>query len=442
MDEVSFKDGVESALDSLLNERLVVLAGAGLSMAPPSSLPSAAKMAANVKAQYAATYGSARPDLNDNIEDQAEFFFQRDELVNVFFDTLIGPHIFSAPPNLGHMAISDLLLTGALKLGITTNVDVLIECAGQKIFGTVGTGLDGHQIAALTDATSPLLKIHGCCWRDKSNMVFAPGQLERDPVRDRISNSTAWLRVNLLNRDMLIVGFSTDWDYLNSILEDTLGAINPSKVVVVDKSDAETFSHKASELFKLGERATGSFEFVSCSGADFLDELRRHFSISFIRRVIHLGSDDYNHHAGTHPLPNWLEPANEDSKTLWQIRRDLEGCLPNQPALRKAPTGDEALIGLTILQLQAKGAVQDGQYWELHGQKIRILRAHTMLYSVKEKYENELAQPIAPDLVIAVGAEGAPLASNVAREGTRASIIRGGRCQWMTRQSAVEELAL
>src|SRR3546814_1642922 len=54
MQQIDFDTGVQVALDSLLAERLALLAGAGLSMAPPSSLPSAATIAAAAKRQYAA----------------------------------------------------------------------------------------------------------------------------------------------------------------------------------------------------------------------------------------------------------------------------------------------------------------------------------------------------------------------------------------------------
>src|ERR1700741_3497737 len=127
MDQIGFDDGVAHALNSLLNDRLALLAGAGLSMAPPSSLPSAAALAAAAKHKYDAMYGAARAPLAEGVEDQAEFFFQRGELATVYFRTLVDQNAFAGQPNAGHFAVADLLLVRAIQTGVTTNVDTLIE---------------------------------------------------------------------------------------------------------------------------------------------------------------------------------------------------------------------------------------------------------------------------------------------------------------------------
>ena len=53
---------------SLLAQRLAIIAGAGLSMAPPSNLPSAWTLAARAKAAYGVHWGAAKPPLPDDIE--------------------------------------------------------------------------------------------------------------------------------------------------------------------------------------------------------------------------------------------------------------------------------------------------------------------------------------------------------------------------------------
>jgi hypothetical protein len=206
MQPTSVDDGVTWTLTSLLNDRLVLLAGAGLSMAAPSSLPSAAALAETAKQKYESIYGHGVP-IPPVIDDQAEFFLQRHELATVYFRTLIDPHAFAGQPNSGHAAVADLLLVRALQAAVTTNVDTLIETAGQYQYGQVGVGLDGHDLAALPPGVAPLLKIHGCRSRDLSNMVWARGQLTTEPVATRIARSAQWLSVHLLNRDLLILGF-------------------------------------------------------------------------------------------------------------------------------------------------------------------------------------------------------------------------------------------
>jgi hypothetical protein len=130
MQHISLKDGSSCALTSLLSMRLVLLAGAGLSTAPPSSLPSAAEIANRAKQKYDSTYGSAAPPIPNGIEDQAEYFFRRQELDSIYFRTMIDHHAFAGPPNQGHYAVADLLLVNAIQTAATTNVDSLIETAG------------------------------------------------------------------------------------------------------------------------------------------------------------------------------------------------------------------------------------------------------------------------------------------------------------------------
>jgi hypothetical protein len=110
MQEIPLQAGLEIALDSLLNDRLALLCGAGLSMAPPSSLPNAAELAAAAKQKYDAMYGAERDPLPVGIEDQAEYFFQRGELATVYLRTLIDSNAFAGPPNQGHYAVGHVVL--------------------------------------------------------------------------------------------------------------------------------------------------------------------------------------------------------------------------------------------------------------------------------------------------------------------------------------------
>lgn len=442
MEEIDIKQGTDRALDSLMNDRLAVLCGAGLSMAPPSCLPSAAAVAAGAKAKYDARYGATRAALPAAVEDQAEFFFQRGELATVYFRSLVDFNAFAGRPNPGHVAIADLLLVRGIQTAVTTNVDVLIETAGQHLLGQVGSGIDGAGVAALPPDRAPLLKLHGCRQADPDNMVWAKGQLAVEPVAGRVARSAQWLGARLLDRDLLIVGYWTDWDYLNDVLGQTLGAVRPAHVVVVDPAGAATFKTKAPNLYALGERATASFCHVQASGSEFLDALRFAFSESFLRQVLHGGVADYQAETETCPAEALTEPPALDNEALWQVRRDLEGCRPNEPASDRNPP-QEPLLGLTLLQLRARGAVADGPHWILGGRRIRILRAsNQLLHRVQAAYERDDAPTVAPDIVIAVGAESQALAANIARAGSPPTIARGSLSRWMSRPEAVEELGL
>lgn len=442
MQPTSIQEGVSAAFDSLLGDRLAILCGAGLSMAEPSSLPSAVALAREAKRKYDAQYGATRDPLPPGIEDQAEFFFRRGELATVYLRTLIDPNAFAGQPNPGHQAVADLLLVRGLRIAVTTNVDCMIETAGHMLFGQIGMGVDGISVAKLPPASSPLLKIHGCRTCDPDNTVWAPGQIDADPVAQRIASSERWLSANLLDKDLLVVGYWSDWDYLNAVLARTLGAARPSKVIVVDPADSATFPEKAPSLYALGQRAAAGFHHIKASGAEFLDRLRLDFSRSFVRRVLFSGRDEFEVETGSLAEPAWFELLEADNDTLWQIRRDLEGRKPREPSRDSVPP-EEALLGLILLKLRAGGAVPDGPYWRLNGRLIRVLRTPNQpLHRVKADFERETAPSVAPDIVIAVGAEAYPLPSDIVRGATTPTITRGSSSRWLTRPEAVQELGL
>jgi hypothetical protein len=437
----ALEEGVGLALDSLLAERLAIFAGAGLSMAPPSNLPNAWTLAQKAKNKYGAQYGSARPPLSDDIEEQAEYFFQRGELPTVYLATLIDRNAFAGRPNQGHYAIADLMLSRALQTVVTTNVDTLIESAGVFLFGQIEVGVDGLGVAALPPSVTPMLKLHGCR-TDLTNTVWAPGQLACEPIQSRIASSAPWLAQRLLNRDLVIVGYWTDWDYLNAVLAATLNRVNPSRVIIVDPADSASFLTKAPDLYALGMRATNGFLHVRQSGAIFLEALRREFSKSFIRQVLHGGAGDFQHIKGVAPDPVWLEPPNVPNDQLWFMRRDLLGCEPNAPAELPHPR-NEPLVGLTIIELRAAGAVSEGANWRLGGTTIRVLRAaNQILHRMEANFAKDVAPVVAPDIVVAVGAESQTLPMSFARGGHIASIARGSGSRWMTHSDAVKELGL
>lgn len=441
MDATPLEAGVQKTLDALYAGRLAVLCGAGLSMAPPSSLPSAATLAQKAKRKYDTTYGTDRLPLPASICDQAQFFFDRHELDTVYLRTYIDRDDFAGPPNAGHLAAADLLLIGAIATAVSTNVDTLIEAAGNLLFGQIGVGVSRAAVAALPADRSPLLKIHGC-WTNPPETVWAPGQIDAEPIRTRIRESAEWLSTRLLDRDLIVVGYWSDWDYLNQVLDRTFGAVTPTRVIVVDPCEATTFETKAPELYALGERATAEFCHVRCSGEFFLDRVRVDFSRAFVRRVLSFGRDAYAHHAGHEPDAAWFEPDATDPTTLWQVRRDLEGCNPNEPSKRREPA-NEPLLGMTILQLRARGAAQDGNYWLLSGARIRVLSTpNRPLHEVEEAFKRETAPAIAAEITIAVGAEALGVPPSIARGSASGTIARGPSGHWLSRADAVTELAL
>ncbi|MCP5129191.1 MAG: SIR2 family protein [Pseudomonadales bacterium] len=436
---IALDNAVTALLDSIDEDRLVILCGAGLSMAPPSNLPSAAALA-NEIFDHCQRNGEI---VQNDLEEQANHFLESGRFCNYFIRKLIPTDSFAMPHNLGHSAIADFLLCRAATSVISTNLDNLIETAAHDLFGEVDGLLDGQEAENAPHDRSPLLKIHGCWIKDRDNTVWAPAQIQNEPVKSRIARSAQWLNLHLANKDLLIIGFWSDWSYLNTVLESSLGAIQPSRVIIIDPSDVETLREKAPGLHELGSKDDVTFLHLPLSGSEFLNTLRLKFSRKYVRSSIYSARQSYLDSTGNEPHEVWYELPEETSlQALYAIRRDIEGCSPSEPAKAKNPNIND-FVGLTILQLQAKGAVFSDGHWLLDDRKIRVLNAPWFLHIVRQKFQREVTPFGSADIVICVGAEDTGLPGNIARDGRNPSIVRGGPSgEWITRPRAQELLNL
>lgn len=442
MDEINIKEGVEIALDAIIQDRLSAICGAGLSMAAPSNIPCAWEVAQKAKEKYDGIFGTTRPALSEDIEKQAEYFHYRDELDSMYLERLVDNDTFSAPPNSGHFAVADLLLTQSIKLALSTNVDALIENAGNLLFGDVVTGITRDDAAAHYPAKAPLLKIHGCWKLDRKNTVWAPSQLKTDPNKTRIEECAVWATQQLLNRDLIIVGYFTDWDYLNELFEECLKAVLPSKVIVIDPSTEDDLRKKAPKLFEIGDATTAGFYHVRESGAEYLDELRRQWSMIFIRRVLSAGNQMLLRSGDPRADNIYCEPPNAPIKYLWEMRRDLEGVGPNDACKRSKPH-DDPNLGYAHVILRAAGAQLEGSYWLLNGQRIRIIRSTgKALNDVKNLHASSVSFIASADVTIAVGAKNYGLKANIARSDDDSSVVRARASRFMTLEEAESEFDL
>lgn len=108
--------------------RLLVVCGAGLSMAAPSSLPSARAVAERCFDKYRL---ESDPNcdiaLRSDLEALAEHFAGMNTLQSVLIEHLVPWQAFVRPSNAGHAAIADFLITRAAIAGISSIYDALIE---------------------------------------------------------------------------------------------------------------------------------------------------------------------------------------------------------------------------------------------------------------------------------------------------------------------------
>jgi hypothetical protein len=397
-------------------------------------------LAVAIQAKYNAKVPGA--PLSADIEQQAEYFWNRHELATVFIRTLIDQHIFAGRPNAAHFAVADFLLTNAADFAISANVDGMIETAGNMLFGLIERGVSAAEVAGVGAGVAPLLKIHGDWVQDRDNTFWTEEQLKAPPLDTQIPAAAQWARQKLMNRDILVVGFFTDWDYLNTILADALQTVAPANLIVVDPDDPGNLQTKAPNLFAVGQAAAGRFCHVQEYGDVFLKRLRIFFSQAFVRQTLHAGAPSFEAAKAAAPAAHYLEPTEQDPKMLWRIRRDIEGCLPNRPASMREPP-NEPQVGLTMLELLHAGADWSEALFALGSEKIRVLRASgKFLHEVEAQYERDDAPVSAPNAVVAVGSEDLGLASHIARPTSSPSIARGPRPRWLTRADAAAEFGL
>jgi hypothetical protein len=434
---------MERLLASMDAGRLVVLCGAGLSMAPPSSLPSAKRVAEQCFDEYRSRINPGiDPALRQNLEALAEYFVGLNTLKSHFIESVVPWTEFMRPPNPGHAAIADFLITGAAAAGLSSNYDTLIEACARQYGADFRGALDGDQATARAPKQSPLLKFHGCENLDRQNTVWAPSQLADPVVRERIERSKVWMAAHLRQKDFLVVGFWSDWSYLNSIFQDSLQGLDPVSVTVIDLSGADALESKAPDLWEIAHQPNVTFAHVQESGADALDELRRAFSENYRRQVLSAGRAAFESATGVQCDPAWLERTNLSSDSLYGWRRDAEGVPTGKPAQAKRPTAGEQL-GCFHLLLKHAGAVQTDQGYSLTGRTIRVVNGSDDFLSTVQTRFTEAPSLLAAEIVVAVGAIDYSLPADVVRPGTPGSVMRPAASgRWLTFEGAIKELAL
>lgn len=411
-------------LASMNAGRLVVVCGAGLSMAPPSSLPSARTVAERCFDKYCLESDPhCEPALRASLEALAEHFAALNTLQTVFIEHLVPWSVFARPSNAGHAAVADFLITRAAAAGLSSNYDTLIERRALDYGADFRGSLDGDEAIADAVRQSPLLKFHGCSYRDRSSTVWAPSQLEDPTIAVRIARSKVWMAANLRQKDLLVVGFWSDWEYLNAVIGEALTDVQPLSVTVIDLSPTSALEEKAPQLWKIAHAPNVMFEHVQESGAIALDELRREFSSNYLRQVLYAGRGVFEQATGVQCDPDWLNVADFDSEALYGLRRDAEGVSSAEPAKLLRPANPEAL-GFFHLLLRQAGAIQRADGYDLNGKNIRVLNgAQSVLGTLRAKFVEPPAT-VQSDIVVAVGATDLGVPDNVVRSGRPGDVIR------------------
>lgn len=426
-------------LGSIEANRLVVLCGAGLSIPPPSSLMSAERVA-NI------CYDRYRPIqelpavMRTQIDQLAGHFYEAQQFESVFLGSLVPWGELTGEPNKGHAAVSDLLISRGVAATLSANFDMLIEQSAWTRKVDLQGALDGVEAIALATDISPLLKFHGCMTKARKKTLWTTGQLAEVGIAQTIQRCADWMRLFLPGKDLLIVGFWTDWGYLNTVLTQALGTIAFGSVTVVDPDSSANLQAKAPGLWATLSPGP-NFKHFQKSGADALEELRVEYSKVWLKRFLDLAEPLLT--AEEKPCP--VRDLALHCDDLYNARLDGEGVPYNRAARTKAPATSASQAAFAHHLLLNAGATREGAWYLKDGRRIRVVNGvGQAMKSVREHYKEPPAAT-QPDIVVCAGALDLPVPGHLIGAGGDKDIVRpsgGGTAHWMTLEQARGELEI
>ena len=425
--------------------RLTLLLGAGLSIPDPSSVPSAKRVAQQCAELHYRKTGEDLRDLDpvDPLGTLASEFYARNALTTIFIPQLVDWTPFRRPnPNDGHLAVADLICASLVDWVATTNFDTLVETGAQALGEVNCVPATTAAEAQRPQSLKPYVKLHGCCLRQPSNTLWCTEQLETPPWSHTVADFRDWLRVQMTERDLVLVGFWSDWAYLNQALTSCLTQANPRTIIVVDPAEPDLLKAKAPELWSWVQSSDVHFVHEQLSGDQFLLALTVRIGRNFVRQVFNSAGDgvptelDFES-LGLHDL---------DRAALYDLRRDLTGRSRGQPVRESEPDPSYDGIAHFINALVTRGGVFDGAEIVLNGQRIRVIKgAGRMISRMRDEFQTEGFVHPTPDLVVCVGStDDGGVPADIARgDFTEPTVVRSGTSgQWMTQLEAEKHLGL
>lgn len=430
-------------LGSIEANHLVVLCGAGLSIPLPSNLMSAVSVAQACYEKWRPTE-TLPPALRDDIDQLAGHFHAHGQFKSVFIRALVPWNELVGEPNIGHAAIADLLISRAANAALSANFDPLIEQWSERHKIAMLGALNGVEAVEFTDCSNPLLKFHGCSRRGRNDTLWTQAQLNEPEIQQRIKNCADWMAVHLPAKDLLIVGFWTDWGYLNDVLANAIALNGINSVTVIDPASDADLQAKAPLLWKRLTTVGVPFTHLQASGAEALEELRAEFSKVWARKFFRLGEPFFVAEGYVYDSAA-VDPVAWSCNELYNLRRDAEGVPFDRAAKEKEPVPEAANAAFAHLLLTQAGAARTGSSYEHAGRTIRIVHGGGQaLETVRQRYNEPPTVPAA-DIVICAGATELGVPGAVIASGHGASIVkpaRGGGSRWLTLDQARTELAI
>jgi hypothetical protein len=433
-------DTITRLLGSVEANRLVLLCGAGLSMPPPSNLMSAVRVSRACYDKYKPILELPAP-MRDGIDKLAGYFHASGEFHGLFIGSLVPWNDLVGEPNAGHAAVSDLLISRAADAVLSANFDPLIEqwASCRKI--AMQGALSGQEAMEFKKDANPLVKFHGCMVRGRKETLWTDAQLADPEIDKRVKACADWMKLELPGKDLLAIGFWTDWGYLNDVFAAALSTMNFTSVTVVDPETSANLQTKAPTLWNTLTTGTAVFRHIQASGADALEEFRVAFSKTWLKKFYALGEPLLA--AAGRPYAA-IDPDME-VHDLYDCRRDCEGVPYSRAAQMREPASSAAQASFFHHLLLQAGATREGPWYKYDGKRVRIVQgAGRDLKSVQEKHQEPPAADH-PDVVVCVGAVDLAVPGSLISPGVGSSVVRpsgGGGAQWMTLEKARGVLAI
>ena len=429
-------------LGAIETDSLVFLCGAGLSIPSPSDLLSALEVS-HVCYDKWLPIQILDPALRDDIDRLAGLFHARSDFARIFIRRLVPWNDLVGPPNNGHAAVADLLITRAAHAALSANFDSLIERWAEERKIAMRGALTGVEAVQYTDNTSPLVKFHGCMLRDRENTLWTIDQLAEPTVAGRVGSCSDWMNLHLPGKDLVVVGFWTDWGYLNGVLANAFAVDNARSVTVIDPQPTAGLQAKAPTLWAKLNELSNVFEHVQASSSDALEDLRTAYSKTWARKFYALGQGLVRDAGGTVAVAAPFEASS--GADLYNLRCDAEGVPYNRAATLKEPAQDGAQAAYLHVMLLNAGATNLGAWLEYGGRSIRVINgAGKGLRDIQGRYKEPTTLEQA-DIVVCAGAIELGVPAKLIAPGRGASTIRptpGGTARWLTLEEAWVALGL
>lgn len=409
-------------------------------MAAPSNLLSAQDVARRCYDRWNITE-SLPALLRDDIDLLAGHFHAAGTFKTLFISRLVPWDDLVGSPNAGHAAIADLLISHAAVAALSANFDTLIERWAEQNRKDFQCSLTGEEAVDAAMVRGPLLKFHGCMARSRASTLWTQSQLEDPEIKPQIDSCTRWIRLHLAARHLLVVGFWSDWGYLNDALATAFDSARPASVTVIDTDSAVALKAKAPTLWAKLTTSSGQFEHIQASGADALSELRTEYSRVWARKYYDYGARMLHADGGLATVSAPFDALDLDA--LYDIRRDAEGKPHSRAADLKTPPESCAQAATTHALYLNKGAVQEGSSLRWNGKTHRIVNgAGKALADMRDQY-GESPSIVPPDVIVCAGAFDLAVPARVIAEGSGASVVRpasGSGSVWCTFEDVRAEL--